>query len=113
MRWLAGVAVLVLALVLLDMSREPDLECSGGTTPGALFDERDPGAVTADAAVTGFITEADHYTSESSRGEPDVVTYRTYDEGDRPLFVVEAEHRLPKGWFVGHTTTCQWPDADG
>ncbi|KRF34730.1 hypothetical protein ASG94_11190 [Nocardioides sp. Soil805] len=106
-------AVLVLALVLLDMSREPDLECSGGTTPGALFDERDPGAVTADAAVTGFITEADHYTSEPSRGEPDVVTYRTYDEGDRPLIVVEAEHRLPKGWFVGHTTTCQWPDADG
>jgi hypothetical protein len=24
----------------------------------------------------------------------------------RPLVVVEAEHRVPKGWFVGRTTTC-------
>jgi hypothetical protein len=106
MKGLTGVGALVLAIVLLDVTRGPDLECSGGTTPGGLFDESEPGAATADAAVAGFVADADHYTSESSQGESDVVTYRTYDEGDSLLFVVEAEHRAPKGWFVGRTTTC-------
>jgi hypothetical protein len=81
-------------------------DCSGAFTPGGLVGEHDPGAATADAAVAGFLEDADHWTSESSRTHVDVVTFTTYDADDRPLVVVEAEHRVPKGWFVGRTTTC-------
>ena len=73
---------------------------------GMVVRQHDPGAATADAAVAGVLEDADHWTSESSRTYVDVVTYTTYDADDRPLVVVEAEHRVPKGWFVGRTTTC-------
>ena len=86
--------------------QDPLEGCHGGYTPGGLVEERDPGAASADAAVAGFLDRADHHTSESS-ADGRVVTYRTFDDDDRPLSVVDAEHRVPKGWFVGRTVTCE------
>jgi hypothetical protein len=110
MKWVALLLVAVVGLgFAADRAFSPDHpydDCSGAFTPGGLVDERDPGAATADAAVAGFLENADHWTSESSRTYVDVVTFTTYDADERPLVVVEAEHRMPKGWFVGRTTTC-------
>lgn len=110
MRWVALLLVVVAGLgFAADRAFSPadgSGECSGAYSPGGLVDEREPGAATAEAAVAGILERADHWTSESSRTYVDVVTFRTYDVEDRPLHVVEAEHRVPKGWFVGRTTTC-------
>jgi hypothetical protein len=108
MKWVALLLVVVAGLgFAADRAfspADPIGNCSGAFTPGGLVEESDPGAATADAAVAGFLERAERWTSEASR--TDVVTFTTYDVDDRPLVVVEAEHRVPKGWFVGRTTTC-------